>query len=243
VEGWAVLAEKDDYDDVGMTNLPVGYIGVEQMRQALQDAGWEADQIHELRGFNQASLQADLDWLAGNADEDDVVVLYVAAHGRYLRDVMEWATFFPGEWAEIASDRRLLLIDACQAANYTGAIAQDPGPYLAIAAVDGDEYAWSGLEEEGLPIIGGVFTHYFTAAFGAPEADADGNGLVSVQEAAMLAESQQRAYMHDVVFAVDEFVEGYHEIGAYPEQDPEFPDVVVDDTIGEPLYLELEVYP
>jgi len=243
VEGWAVLAEKDDYDDVGMTNLPVGYIGVEQMRQALQDAGWEADQIHELREFDQASLLADLDWLATNADEDDVVVLYVAAHGRYLQDVMEWATFFPGEWAEIASDRRLLVIDACQAANYTGVIAGDPAPYLAIAAVDGDEYAWSGLEEEGLPIIGGVFTHYFAAAFDDLGADADGNGLVSAQEAAILAELQQRAYMHDVVFAVDEFVESYHEIGAYPDQDPEFPDVVLDDTIGEPLYLELETYP
>jgi hypothetical protein len=35
-------------------------------------------------------------------------------------------------------------------------------------------------------------------------------------------------------------VEDYHAIGAYVEQDPEFPHVVVKDTIGVPVFLELE---
>ncbi len=239
VQGWAVLAQKDDYSDVDMTDILVDHIGITQMRQVLDDSGWDTDHVHELREFDRETLQDNLDWLAENADQDDVVFLYVAAHGTYLKKVLAWDTFFATDWAEIPSQRRLLVIDSCQAANYTATVSGDPSPHLSIAAVAGDEYAWSGLEEEGLPIIGGVFTHYFAAAFDDPDADSDGNGLVSVQEAALMAEGQQRTYMHDVVFAVPEFVEMYHNSGAFPDQDPAFPHVVVDDAIGEPLYLAL----
>ena len=47
-------------------------------------------------------------------------------------------------------------------------------------------------------------------------------------------------YIHEVVFAVLEFVEDYHAIGAYPAQDPEFPHMVVKDTVGAPVFLGLE---
>ena len=49
VEGWAVLAEKDDYKDVEMSDLLVDYIDITRMRQALEDLGWDPDQIHDLR--------------------------------------------------------------------------------------------------------------------------------------------------------------------------------------------------
>jgi len=243
VHGWAILAEKDDYSDVDMTDILVDHIGITQMRQVLDDSGWESDHIHELPEFDRETLQDNLDWLAQNADQDDVVFLYVAAHGMYLKKVLAWDTFFAADWEQIPSQRRLLVIDSCQAANYTAAVMNDSSPHLSIAAVAGDEYSWSGLEEEGLPIIGGVFTHYFAAAFDDPDADSDGDGLVSVQEAALIAEGQQRTYMHDVVFAVPEFVEMYHNSGAFPDQDPAFPHVVMDDAIGEPLYLVLDAYP
>jgi len=236
-DGWAVLAEKDDYQDVQMTNLPVDYINVAQLHQLLLDLGWQDSHVRQVREFDRDALQEGLDWLEANAGQDDVVFLYVAAHGKYLNDVLRWREFFAQEWRQIPSHRRLLVIDSCQAANYTAVVLSDPAPSLAIAAVAGDEYGWSGLEEEGLPIIGGVFTHYFAAAFEDPQADADGNGRVSVQEAALMAEGQQRTYMHEVVFAVPEFLEGYRQAGA--DQDPTFPDVTIDDTLGTPLYLEL----
>jgi hypothetical protein len=242
VNGWAVLAEKDDYSDVEMTDLLVDYVNITQLHQQLLDAGWQESHIHELREFDREALQGDLDWLAENADQDDIVFLYMAAHGKYLREVVTWDEFFATDWEQIPSHRRLLVIDSCQAADYTGAVSGDPAPYLTIAAVAGDEYGWSGLEEEGLPIIGGVFTHYFAAAFDNPNADTDGDGFVSAQEAALTAEGQQRTYMHDVVFAVPEFVEGYHKAGVYPDKDPTFPHVVIDDAIGEPLYLTLDAY-
>jgi uncharacterized protein (DUF885 family) len=243
VEGWAVLAQKDDYSDVGMTDLLVDYAGITQLQQLLEEAGWEPDHISQAREFDRTSLQAHLDRLAENADGNDVVFLYVAAHGSYLSDVLGWDDFFAGEWQEIPSQRRLLVIDACQAGKFTSTVSEDPAPHLSIASVAGDEYGWSGLEEEGLPIIGGVFTHYFAAAFDDPDADVDGDALVSAQEAARLAEGQQRTYMHDVVFAVPEFVGMYHDFGVFPDEDPAFPHVVVDDAIGEPLYLALDAYP
>jgi hypothetical protein len=241
VRGWAVLAQKDDYSDVDMTDLPVDHIGIKQMRQVLEGAGWDPDQIRDLEEFDRKALGDGLNWLEESAAED-LVFVYVAAHGRYLRDVLVWDKFFAEEWEEIPSRRRALVIDSCQAANYTGAVSGDPAPYISIAAVDGDEYGWSGLEEEGLPIIGGVFTHYFAAAFGDGSADSDGDGCVSVQEAALVAEEQQRAYMHDVVFAVPEFLEMYHEGGSHPDEDPMFPDVIIDNAIGEPLCLSLDSY-
>ena len=237
--GWAVLAQKDNYSDVNMTDLPVDYIGITQMREILINAGWNPKHIHELKEFDGETLRDDLDWLAENAAEEDVVLVYVAAHGRYLSDVLEWNNFFADAWEKIPSRRRVLVIDACQAANFTGVVANDPAPYLSIAAVDGDEYGWSGLEEEGLPIIGGVFTHYFNIAFSDKSADSDGDGCVSVQEAALFAEQQQRTYMHEVVFAVPEFLEMYHGIGSFPDEDPTFPDVILDDTIGMPLCLDI----
>jgi hypothetical protein len=185
VNGWAVLAEKDDYSDVEMTDLLVDYVNITQLHQQLLDAGWQESHIHELREFDREALQGDLDWLAENADQDDIVFLYMAAHGKYLREVVTWDEFFATDWEQIPSHRRLLVIDSCQAADYTGAVSGDPAPYLTIAAVAGDEYGWSGLEEEGLPIIGGVFTHYFAAAFDNPNADTDGDGFVSAQEAAL----------------------------------------------------------
>jgi 7,8-dihydropterin-6-yl-methyl-4-(beta-D-ribofuranosyl)aminobenzene 5'-phosphate synthase len=226
-----------------MTDLLVDHISITRLRDALTNAGWMPAHIREIKEFDQASLLEGLDWLEEVADQDDVVFVYVASHGRYLRDVMVWDEFFPEQWAQIPSHRRLLVIDSCQAGNYIDVVKDDPEPYLAIGAVAGDEYGWCGLEEEGLPIIGGVFTYYFAAALSDPEADSDENGYISAQEAAQLAEAQQRTYMHEVVFAVPQFVQDYHDIGVYPDEDPDFPDVVLSEEAGEPLYLNLEAYP
>jgi hypothetical protein len=239
VEGWAVLAEKDDYSDVEMSELPVDYVNVTQLRERLLGFGWLESHIRDAREFDKEDLSQALDWLASNADEDDVVLFYVAAHGSYLRDVVGWREFFPTDWAEVPSQQRVLVVDACRAGLLIDAVRVDPRPHLSIAAVGEDEYGWSGLPEEGLPIIGGVFTHYFAAAFDDSAADADSDGAISIQEAARHAEGQQRTYMHYVVFAVPEFLEMYHAIGSQPDRDSEFPHVVVDDTIGEPLILEL----
>jgi len=240
VEYYAVLAAKDDYSDVGMSDLLVDYIDLKRVRDALLAQGWNLDQMHSLKGFDQADLLEELNWLEENADQNDVVFFYITAHGFYLRENINWAGFFPEQWSEIPSYKRILVVDSCSAAEFTNQIADDPKPHLSIAAVDSDEYGWKGLEEEGLPIIGGIFTYYFTEALSGPSVDRNGDGFISVQEAAWVAEVKQREYMHDVVFAVPEFVEMYHEIGVEPEKDETFPDVIIDDALGEELDLSME---
>ena len=239
VEVWAVLAAKDDYSDVGMTDMLVEYIDLNRVRDALISLGWDMEQMHLLKGFDQMDLKAELDWLQENADENDLVFFYVTAHGTYLRNNILWNSIFPPEWAKITSSNRVLVVDSCSAAEFTNSINDDPNPHLSIAAVDADEYGWKGIEEEGLPIVGGIFTFYFTEALVDPLADANGDGLVSVQEAALVTEEKQREYMHEVVFAVPEFVENYPGIGVEPEKDKTFPDVIVDDTIGIQLNLSV----
>ena len=94
-----------------------------------------------------------------------------------------------------------------------------------------------------MPIIGGVFTYYFSAALNDPNADVNGDGTVSVQEAALKAEEQQRAYFHDIILVVPEFVDMLHTEAIAPERDLTYPHVIVDDTIGKPLFLLLDAYP
>ena len=235
VEVYAVLAEKDNYQGVGMTNLLVDYINNTRLREALESQGWPSRNIFELREFTRVDLVWELDRLEDKADENDLVFFYVSGHGRYLSNIIDWGDFFPAEWAEIASTNKVLIVDACQAAKFTKQLKGGAG--LVIATVDEGEYGWAGLEEEGLPIIGSVFTYYFTEALAGLAADSNGDGLVSVQEAALAAEAKQREYMHEVVFSVPMFLADYHNIGVYPEEDEGYPDVIITDDIGEELFL------
>lgn len=242
VEGWAVLAEKDKYDARYKPDMPIDYIDITRMGQALESLGWTSDHIHNLYEFNKETLQAELDWLEENADKNDVVLMYITAHGYYLRDGLGWRNFFVDQWEQIPSQRRVLVVDSSFAALFTDMVASDTSPNLSVAAVDMDEHSWKGIEEEGLPIIGGVFTYYFSAALNDPNADTNNDGLVSVQEAAMMADEHQRTYFHEVILAVPEFVNQLHAADVAPEQDPNYPHVKMDDTIGEPLYFALDAY-
>jgi hypothetical protein len=237
VEGWAVLAERDFYEEYGMADLPVDYVNMERVHTLLTRMGWDEDHILELREFDQENLRDALGWLADNAGEEDIAYLHVSAHGIFLHEVVHWTTFFPPYWAAIPSQRRVLTLNCCRGAIFTGAVNADARPHLSIAATGREEDGWAGLEEEGLPIIGEVFTYYYVEAFDTPGADSDGDGAVSVQEAAAYAEAEQRSYMHDVVFEVPEFEAAFRNAG-FPVDDPDYPHVVVDDTIGEPVFLD-----
>ena len=243
IQGWAVLVAKEDYTDTGHTNLDTDFLNLTQLRSLLVYSGWQADQILELRDdFGSDEIRKSLDWLEMVADQDDVVLFYIQGHSSFMREDLVWQSFFADEWQEILSNRRVLVVEACQAAEFTAATLNDPNPQLTVASVDSDELGWSGLWEEGMPIIGGVFSHYFMAAFTDPTADLDGDGFVSVQESTFVAERQQREYMHETIFTVPEFLAIYHAFGIYPERDQSSPSVILKDTIGSPVFLDLEAY-
>lgn len=245
VEGWAVLAAKEDYSDVNWLNLAdmkADFASLEALGNLLASLGWEESHILELRDtFGQAEVSHALKWLADNADRDDLVFFYIGAHGTFLREGLGWSDFVAEDWGKIVSERRVLVVEACHAGEFTAAFAEDPRPQLTLASVGSEEFGWWGLPEEGLPIWGGVFTHYFTTALVDPSSDSDGDGAVSIQEAALCAKRQQRDYMHDIVWAVADFREDYVGLGVDVE-DPDYPHVVMDDTVGEPIYLDLAEY-
>jgi hypothetical protein len=243
VQGWAVLVAKEDYSDTGDTSLDTDFLNLIQLRSLLVYSGWQDDHILELRdSFGTDEVQKSLDWLEMVADQDDVVLFYIQGHSSFLREDLVWQTFFAKEWEQILSDKRILVVEACQAAEFTETTSNDPNPHLTVASVDSDELGWSGLWDEGMPIIGGVFTHYFIGAFIDPTADLDGDGFVSVQESALSADKNQREYMHGTIFTVPEFLAMYHAVGLFPERDQSTPNVVLEDHIGEPLYLDLNAY-
>jgi hypothetical protein len=133
VDGWAVLAEKDDYDDVAMVNLPIDYIDITRISQLLLDSGWQKSRIRELREFDLEDMRQALAWLTENADADDIVLFYVSAHESYLHRVW-WVGFFADNWAAVPSHQRVLLVEA--SAKFTSAVDGDERPYLSIATVD-----------------------------------------------------------------------------------------------------------
>ena len=61
VEGWSVLAQKDDYDDVDMTNLPTGYVGI----TSLHDVRGASDKFGNVLAVTEVAIA---DELAAAAD-------------------------------------------------------------------------------------------------------------------------------------------------------------------------------
>jgi hypothetical protein len=236
IEGWALLADKNDYSDVGMTDLPMDYINIKRTRQVLLDSGWQESHILEVLEFDQDTLHQGLNWIVEQADENDLVFVYISSHGLYLHQNVHWGDFILMDWIRIKSAQRVLILEACRAGAFTPELKYDPKPYIAIGSVGKDEDGWAGLEEEGLPIIGSVFTFYFTAAFNDPESDSDDDGAISIQEAAKYAEDHQRIYMHEVVFVAPEYLEMY-KVEGLDIEDPDYPHVTIDDTIGSPVIL------
>ncbi len=238
VEGWAVLAGKEDYSDVERLkghDLTTNFVAHNRFHALLRYSGWQEDHILELRDeLGQEEIREALEWLASNADEDDFVIFYYFGHGSYLREEVRWADFFAEEWAKVPGRYRLLMIDSCHAEEHTRVVAGEERGHVAIASVADDEVSWGGLWEERLPILGPVFTYYFIEAHYNPTVDYNVDGRISIGEATAWAEEQQRTYMHSTVWSNPRFAWSDH------EDHPDVPHVMVDDTVGAPIYLDLD---
>jgi hypothetical protein len=105
-----------------------------------------------------------------------------------------------------------------------------------------DEYGWVGIPEEGDPIVGSPFLYYLVPAFGDDAADANGDDVVSVEEAFAAAVPPTQAYYRDVVFghhpenvAAFETLQGQLDPNDFPH-----PDLI--DEYSEELILDLSRY-
>ncbi|MHA2406044.1 MAG: hypothetical protein ACXACH_04755, partial [Candidatus Hermodarchaeia archaeon] len=82
-EGWAVLMEMNFYPSG--SDLETNYSDTRKWNSTLHTIGWQSDHILIVQGLiTQQTGQAAPQFLAQNADANDVVLFFVFAHGNYL---------------------------------------------------------------------------------------------------------------------------------------------------------------
>lgn len=192
VEGWAVLLETNDFPQ-GYTDLPVDFVDVDRMQHMLMYYGWQKDHLFVQKdGLTPEIVKEGVEYLK-NADENDVVLFYLASHGGYITRELQWYDVFPPKWDEIATDKRVLIIDSCFSESY---LPDSDRPYIGIASVSEKETAWAGIPDEGLPVVGFLFTYYFCESM----TDVSVSVPVSVEEGFLRTVPKVQQYMKDVVY-------------------------------------------
>ena len=218
VGGYAVLMEVNTYVQ-GHQDIPIDHVHIAWVAEMLKNLGWTEDHILVRKDteVTQDALIEAIDWLTERADSDDLIVFLIAAHGSYITNEMHWHGTFPDLWASLETSRKLLIVDACHSGVFSStAVYRDivlPSertdtvgePGIALASAAYDEYSWVGIPEENDPIIGSPFLYHLVPTLNAADADLNGDGAVSVEEAFASAVPLTRAYYRDVVF------------GAHPE--------------------------
>jgi hypothetical protein len=199
-DGWAAIMEINYYPE-GWTDIPTNYNDTHRWVDTLETLGWQESHILIVNeAFDLAQVVEAIQFLIDNTDENDIALLFMAAHGMWLNNTIAQNDTFVDTWEEIPSPNKLLCIDSCLAGRFTELVADDPNPEIAISAVGANEYSWAGVEEEGLPIIGSVWNYFFTNALLNISADTDANGDVSIEEAYGFAYPLTRAYYEDIVY-------------------------------------------
>ena len=242
VEGWAAILDMNNFPE-GWSSLPMDFINSEMVSQVLVDLGWQSDHIYVKHdNLTLYCVEEAVEWLVNNADSNDIALFYISTHGGWMRREILWNDWFPSEWQKLDTSERILMIDTCSAGEFTEPVKYDPKPHISLGHCSAGEVAWAGVEEEGLPIIGGVWTYYFVNALCNSTADSDENGFVSAEEAFDFSTSLVQRYMNETVFAVPQFLEMYHNISIYPEEYDAYPHPVMDDQYPGQLYLDLSYY-
>lgn len=234
---WIVLMEMNDFPE-GFSDLSVDYINSKRMKDMFMELGVEEN--HILVKQDDMSLEAVKDsigWLDENSKEDDVVFLYIATHGSWLREKLSWNTLLAPKWKGLNRNNKVLIVDSCSAGEFIKPFKNDETSGISIATASADEIGWWGVEEEGLPIIGSIWVKYFTEAVFESEADSNDDGMITIDEALEYSTPQLQKYMKEEVFAIDEFLKTWHRIGQHPEESDGYPNPVLYDHFTKKLVL------
>jgi hypothetical protein len=231
VEGWAVLLETNDFPE-GYTDLDVDFVDIERMQEMLTYHGWQEGTIKIKRdGITPETVKEGVEYLM-KADENDIVLFYIGSHGGYIRRDLQWNEIFPPLWDNITAEKKVLIIDSC----YSESFLPESDTGISIASVSAQESGWAGTPEEGLPIIGFVFTYFFCESM---KAD------ISVEEGFAKTGVQVAEYMKEVVYPAFKDVyppERYNMYDPHPvmiDQYPGYLHVDVERTAPVPAFLVL----
>ncbi|MBN1329318.1 MAG: caspase family protein [Candidatus Heimdallarchaeota archaeon] len=167
-----------------------------EFKQALNDVGWYDGQFSYLFGNEEittANLLGEIRTLQKKVDNNDVVLLYFAAHGHgCLRDILDLNSWFHEEFLAIPTEYKILLIDSCHAGEFIeplenylmtdsfyamGSVAPNE---LAIAFTPDDQVGeWPYSEN---PFLGIISSHFWSLSLTISSADTNGDSIVSMEE-------------------------------------------------------------
>jgi len=166
-----------------------------EFRNSLLSIGWDESNFYYLFGdveISVSNVQAKMDFLIQNVDENDVVVCFFATHGYgCLRDILNFNLWFHDYFLDIKTDYKYLLIDACHASEFIepldayksaesfyamGSVA--PQEY-AIGFVPDDQEEWVYSEPEFLGIIS---SHFWSQTLTNSSADVNSDSYIDMKE-------------------------------------------------------------
>lgn len=235
-----VLLEMNDFPD-GYVDLPVDFINSEQLRTLFSDIGVpDENMLIQQDEISSTDLIDSFAWLELNAPENATVFFYIGAHGVYIRNELSWHFNGPKRWNSLPQKEKVLIIDSCHAGEFIQSFADEPNSGLTYAICSADEVQWWGAEDEGMPIIGSIWVHYFIEGISNPESDINLDGNVSFLEAAEYAASMFSTYMVEEVFAVGGYLERYEQVHGYDaSKNLPYPNAVFNDHLDKDIILKV----
>lgn len=236
---FAVIMEMNHYT-YGFSDLVVDFINTTRMQDMLTRLGVSEKHLYIKRDdMDDDAVQEAMQWLTNNSRAGDTIIFYIAGHGTWIERVIRWNSWATDEWKAIKGRNKILIVNSCQSGGFISALKADKG--IAIANVAPEEYAWWGTESEGLPIIGDIWTYYFTQAVFSVKADDNKDKMISLEEAVQYASTETKKYMKDYVLKVQEFAQMLVKVGANITNKNGYPNPVMYDNVPGQLILNKAV--
>jgi len=161
-----------------------------ELKDSLLNLGWSEDNITLFLGeenITKAIILEQLNFLEQVVDENDLVFIYIMAHGHtYCRDVLEFNDWFQLEFFQINTKNKIYLMDSCYAGEFVrnffgdcfamGSVAEHE---VAIGVFPGENGTWVLSEPE---FAGGISSHFWSKSLVNISADTSLDGVVSLTE-------------------------------------------------------------
>lgn len=227
---YAVVMEMDHYN-YGMSDLDVNFVNLTRMKDMLTRLGVSEKHIYIKRDeMDDDAVEEALQWLTSNSRAGDTIIFYIAGHGTWIDRVIRWNSWVPDAWKSIKGRTKVMIVNSCLSGSFITDLKDDSG--IAIANVASEEYAWWGTEAEGLPIVGDIWTYYFTQGMFSTKADTNKDKMIALEEAFQYATTETKTYMKDTVIKVNQFAQMLIKVGADIHNKNGYPNPVIYDNVS-----------
>jgi hypothetical protein len=234
---FVVLMEMNDFPE-GYSDLPVDFINSKQLITMFSDLGIpEENMLIKQDEMSLEDLTASFEWIEDTVPENATVFFYIAAHGTYVRNELIWNSFVPDKWNSLVQENKILVLDSCMAGEFIETFSDESTSGITYGVTSSDEFGWWGVEEEGLPIIGSIWVHYFVEGVMNPESDINSDGDITFTEAVEFASPLVQSYMAEEVFTVEEFLSSYQQSGFDPLMKVAYPTPVFNNHLDNEIIL------